>query len=323
MKNLDLLEKYVESEIAAHTHKDLCLGFFESGDEEYFNFGISVPKITEKDFFELASVSKIFTSILVCFLCDRENFSLDDSIEKFIPEVSVRGISLRELLMHTSGLSREPQSFRSIAPKNSFLNYSEELFLKDVSTFMLDEKKRGHFDYSNFGYLILGEVVKRVLGSSDFKRILSEFILEPLELIETKYNLSEYEMLRLRCGHGLDGSPVDPYLNLGPVYTSAGGLISTTREMLKFCRIFMGDTAVPSSLRESILQALEIHKSAQGIPFSSAFHIREKEGDLFYYHPGNIAGHKCSIIFSKNTQKALVYNTTSLHHVQIVWDLIA
>lgn len=319
------LKDYLNKKVEERRHIDVSLGHFSPRDNEEFflNHGLSRPVISEDDFFEIASISKIFTALLTIHLSRQGHFKLHDYVEKFIPEIFIKNtITLYDLLSHIAGLPLEPPNFKSIAPLNSFISYTEEAFLADLKGLDFDTEKRGYFNYSNYGYLILGEVIKRVLSNRDFKDILTQLILRPLRLTDTKFDLTASESLKLRHGHTTKGEPVSPYLDLGPVYSSAGALITTTREMLRFCKIFMGNENVEDELRNSISDTLKPRADKSGKTISLGFHVRKLHDDLFFYHPGHIAGHKCSLIFSQSCQKAIVYNTTSSHHVRIVWDLI-
>lgn len=229
---------------------------------------------------------------------------------------------IEQLLTHTSGLPREPQSFTSIAPKNSFMAYSMEAFQKDFSEVELINDNIGVFDYSNYGYIILGQIVDVVSNGIDFKDLLRDKVIQPLGLSQTKFDLSEIEMKKLCKGHSPELEVVEPYLDLGPMYSSAGALITTTKEMLEFCKILTGEVKAESEMAEIISEVTKIRIDSNGFKYSLGLHVREIDNDVYLYHPGNIAGHKCSVIVSTTSKKALVYNTDTLHHVRIVWDLI-
>ncbi len=85
-----------------------------------------------KTVFEIGSISKVFTSILLADMVRREKVGLDDPLQKFLPDsvrVPVRedtAITLYHLATHTSGLPRMPDNFAPADPTNPYVDYSVE-----------------------------------------------------------------------------------------------------------------------------------------------------------------------------------------------------
>ncbi len=310
-------------EINAGRHHGLTLGIVADESETFFNYGEhDGSPISEQNYFEIASTSKIFTSLLILRLISEGFLSLDDFVEKHIPEFSERNhIKIRDLILHTSGLGREPPSFESIAPQNSFLAYSEKMLLKDIENPKLNLSVIGKFSYSNFGYVLLGLIAKRVTKSRDFQAILLDYVLRPLDLTDFSFDLAKEKQSKLCWGHTLEGQLVRPYLDLGEVFASAGALITTTKELLKACNSLMRPETLNPVLREPVKQLFSVHRDSSKQLLSFGFQVRENESGNVFYHPGSIAGHKCSVLISPSQKKAIAYNTTSLHHVQPIWDI--
>lgn len=81
------LNEYMEQEIAAKKHQSLTLGVFSNGFTGFYNFGSqNGMAVTENGFFEIASVSKIFTSILVLKLIKKGKINLDSFVEEYLPQ---------------------------------------------------------------------------------------------------------------------------------------------------------------------------------------------------------------------------------------------
>ena len=82
--------------------------------------------------FEIGSITKVFTSILLADMVERGELALDDPIAKFLPEsVQVPGsegrpITLRDLATHRSGLPRMPENFAPADVDNPFADYTLE-----------------------------------------------------------------------------------------------------------------------------------------------------------------------------------------------------
>lgn len=101
-------------------HPSLFVGMIdENGIQQYYysNKVLEGEKIDENTIFEIGSVSKVFTSLLLADMIERGEVNLDDPIEKFLPQdISTpsrngKTITLLDLTTHTSGLPRWPGDF--------------------------------------------------------------------------------------------------------------------------------------------------------------------------------------------------------------------
>jgi len=118
--------------------------------------------------FYIASLSKQFTAMAIVLLEQDKRLSLDDSIQKWVPEVPSFGatITLRHLLHHTSGI-RDYFTLLAVAGWPSDGQLTEEQFLALVRRQKsLNFQPGDEFLYSNTGYVLLSIVVKRASGKS-------------------------------------------------------------------------------------------------------------------------------------------------------------
>jgi CubicO group peptidase (beta-lactamase class C family) len=151
------------------------------------NLEHSIP-ITPKSVFDAASVTKQFAAMAIVLLVQDGKLSLDDDVREYVPEVPNFGtpITIRHLLHHTSGL-REVSMFQLLADWRDGDNYTHQDMLNLVSRQTeLNFKPGEQFHYTNTGYMLLAEIVKRVSGKSlrDFGR---ERIFEPLGMHDTQF----------------------------------------------------------------------------------------------------------------------------------------
>jgi CubicO group peptidase (beta-lactamase class C family) len=318
-----ILDSYMQNEIAQRKHLGLSLGIYESGIDTFFNYGFSHgAPITEINYFEIASISKVFTSLLILRLARESLFHLEDFVESIIPELKVKDrIRIKDLLTHTAGLEREPPNFQFIAPKNSYLNYNDEMLIEAAKSVEINEEFFGCFRYSNFGYILLGLIARRASGVDDFKQLLTDKVLKPLNLTNTVFDLDQNKINMLCWGHSSDLEPIAPYLDLGNTFSSAGALITTTAELLQAFKLFLHPESLAPSLVNPANDLFLIFRDKLEQPISYGFHIFECEKGVAYFHPGNIAGHKCNIAISKDLNKVIAYNTTTLQHVHVLWKL--
>ncbi len=313
----------MQREIAQKKHLGLSLGIYEFGKDTFYNYGYShEAPISEENYFEIASISKVFTSLLILRLAQERFFQVEDFVESILPEIKVKDrIRIKDLLTHTAGLEREPPNFQFIAPKNSYINYTDEMLIEAMESVEINEELLGSFHYSNFGYILLGLIARRATGINDFEQLLRDKVLNPLNLKNTVFELEQNKMNLLCWGHTPDLEPIAPYLDLGNTFSSAGALITTTAELLQAFKLFLHPDSLTPTLVQPAKDLFLIFRDKMGQPVSFGLHILESEKGIVYFHPGNIAGHKCSIAISKEIDKVIAYNTTTLQQVQILWKL--
>src|SRR5204863_1260938 len=114
--------------------------------------------------FEIGSVTKTFTTLLLQDMVERDEVKLDDPVAKYLPEsVKVpardgKQITLLNLAIHTAGLPRDPSNLTPTRglPENAFADYTVEKLYAFLSSFALDREPGSKFEYSNVGMALLG-----------------------------------------------------------------------------------------------------------------------------------------------------------------------
>ncbi|AIM16198.1 beta-lactamase [Bacillus sp. X1(2014)] len=141
------------------------------------------PLSMKKDtIFDLASISKIFTSVAVMQLYEQGLFQLDDPVAKYIPEFAVNGkekVTIRQLLTHTSG-------FTSWIPLYTMGNSRDER-LQLVFQQPLKNKPGTAYEYSDLNMITLGAFIERLSGKR-LDEFVKEHITKPLGMKDTMYN---------------------------------------------------------------------------------------------------------------------------------------
>ena len=134
--------------------------------------------------FELASVTKAFTSLLLADAVTRGEVALSDPVAKYLPpsvrmpERGGRSITLHDLATHTSGLPREPSNLQPKDPSNPFADYSVEQLYEFLSGYQLTRDIGSEFDYSNLGAGLLGHVLAQRAGT-DYETLVRARITGP------------------------------------------------------------------------------------------------------------------------------------------------
>lgn len=149
--------------------------------------GLADPKtgqaITNGTVFDLASVSKPLTGLVIMRLVERGRLNLDDSITKAVPDfrVPVRGraITVRDLLQHTSGLRDYTNDYPG--SDEVFAKINTETHLEWLNTTRPKQAPGTRFEYNNSNYALLALIAERVSGRS-FAKFANTQIFRPARM---------------------------------------------------------------------------------------------------------------------------------------------
>lgn len=187
--------------------------------------------VTPKTVFQSGSVGKQFTAGVVILLVEDGKLKLDDALTKFFADAPVkwRGITIRHLLTHTSGLGDYPENL------DMRRDYTEDELYRMVRATPLQFAPGDSWEYSNLGYLMLGIVIRKVTGRF-YGDVLRDRIFKPLGM-STARVISESDIVPNRAagyrvvkGELKNQEWVSPSLNT----TADGSLYVTLGDMLKW-----------------------------------------------------------------------------------------
>jgi len=146
----------------------------------------SSKKIDSESVFEIASLSKQFTALLIMILKEDGKLEYDDKVTKYLPQFPYVRINVRHLLTHTSGLSE--RQFFMWAGKN--MDQSKIYTNEFILDYLVQQRPQLSFnpgekwEYSNLGYFVLPLIIKELTGQH-YTECLKEKILTPLEMNNT------------------------------------------------------------------------------------------------------------------------------------------
>ena len=195
--------------------------------------------MTEDTIFDIASLTKpLGTTLAVMSLVERGHVKLDAPLGRYLREFRGRAhepITIRRLLTHSAGLVAIPPSgtLSGGFPKAAAL----------LAKVPLDYPPGTGFQYSDTGFILLGEVVHRVSGLT-LDRYLEQHVFKPLGMRDTSFNPPAYQRQRIAPtefvnGHLLVGEVHDPRARaLGGVAGHAG-MFSTAADLARLCRMLI------------------------------------------------------------------------------------
>ncbi|CAE6503453.1 conserved hypothetical protein [Nitrosomonas nitrosa] len=208
------------------------------------HFGTNDPRSVDANtIFEIGSVTKVFTALLLADMVQRAELALTDPIAKylpkeiFVPQRSAKVITLVDLATHMSGLPCMPDNFVPANPDNPYADYSVEQLYHFLSGYQLTRDIGSQWEYSNLGYGLLGHVLAR-RADTDYETLVRERILMPFCMKDTGITLSSEMNARLATGHN---SMLEAFPNWDlPTLAGAGALRSTANDLLTFLEMALG-----------------------------------------------------------------------------------
>lgn len=148
----------------------------------YRDYAKSIP-LEKTDIFELASVSKQFTAMIIMMLKEKGNLGYDDLVEKYLT-IPYKGITIRHLLTHTSGLPDYQEIMDKYWDKSKVASNKEILEYLNQYAPPKQFEPGTKYEYSNTGYVLLGSIAEKASGK-DFIWMCREWIFGPLKMKST------------------------------------------------------------------------------------------------------------------------------------------
>lgn len=194
--------------------------------------------------YRLASLSKLFTATAIVQLRDAGKLELDDPVHKYLPWFQVKQppgsipITIRQLLTHTSGLSRD----LDVPMWNEFKFPSREEMIRLIPEQQAVFPPDTEYKYSNLAVAIAGEVVVAVSGEP-YERYVQEHILDPLGMQATLV-MPTPSAPQLATGYRkrVPGEAREPedFISFGG-YTPAAGFVSSVDDLAKLVELQFRD----------------------------------------------------------------------------------
>jgi CubicO group peptidase (beta-lactamase class C family) len=281
------------------------------------------PPPDENTLFEIGSVSKTFTGLLLADAVVRGEVQLDQPLKDVlgpavaVPKYEQHAIRLLDLATHSSGLPRLPTNLPIINPFNPYARYRTE----DLHAFLAEHKLARppgqEYEYSNVGMGLLGHAVAKRAGKS-YEQLLNERVCQPLSMKDTVITLSVDQQARLAKGISMFGLPA---MNWDlPTLAGAGGIRSTLHDMLIFVRANLAPDQTP--LAKAIRLAHEPRftlkkpdeKSPNKIEIGLAWHITTENGHTVVWHNGMTGGYAsyAAVVPAKQLGLVVLCNTASM-----------
>ncbi len=258
--------------------------------------------------FEVGSISKVFTGLLLAQAVERGELSLDDTVGRLLqgPEAPdlpppVAAITLRQLVTHTSCLARLPGDFFRTAyeASNPYRVYGRSRLWASLAQARLAQSPPCAGVYSNWGFGVLGELLSLRYGKP-WAELVRERITGPLAMHDTVQALGD-KAARLAVPH--EGEQAVPVWDFD-AFAGAGALRSTTADMLVLSRALLAGRGGPlGPAAQRLFTPLAEH---EGAPIGYALMLREQGGQRTWLHAGSTGGYRSAWLLAPDSGEAAI-----------------
>jgi CubicO group peptidase (beta-lactamase class C family) len=214
--------------------------------------GVPVNRNTK---FELASLSKPFTALLVLQLVEKGKLKLEAKVSDYIPEFTRTDsgeITIHHLLSHTSGL----QDF--VGLNCPFAEWKEKEFLENLQKTPVNFKAGSRFDYASSTYVLLRFIIERVTGAS-YKENLQEHILKVAGMTHSGVINNNAILENRASGYVSTDSGYKKALPIAnhEIFLGAASIYSTAADLLRFDQALYGNSLLGAKGKEQMFTIAE------------------------------------------------------------------
>ena len=263
--------------------------------------------------FEIGSVSKVFTSLLLADMVQRKEVALDDPAAKYLPEHvrmperSGTSITLRHLSTHRSGLPPMPGNLVAKMatrkdPDGSHVGYGVDDLYQFLSSCSLPRDPGSEFEYSNLGAGLLGHLLADRAGT-DYESLVRHRITQPLGMPDTGIALSSSMEQRTATGHNAMLAPV-ANSDLPAPLAGAGALRSSANDMLTLLEAFLGYKESP--LAPAMNAMFDTRCPAGQTEMGLGWFIYSPDGREIAVHNGGTGGFRSYLGYDPKTRIGVV-----------------
>jgi len=310
------VKKNIKKRVENGNNTGIVVGLITPKGTEYYSYGVksleSLEPVNEHTVFEIGSISKTFTAILLADRVKKGELALDTPLQKLLPsgisspEINGASIKLYHLSNHTSSLPGMPSNITNYNPENPYATYSEEQLYAFLNSYQLTRDIGSKFEYSNYATGLLGYVLAATKQTT-YDQLMQDVIAKPLGMQHTKISLTSEMNKNLAKGHskGIEVSNWD-----FPTLAGAGAIRSTVVDILKYIKANIGNekTELYSAMQ---LSHQETHTRKDKMKIGLGWIISRQNGKELIWHNGGTGGYSSFTGFIKGENRGVIVLTNS------------
>lgn len=312
-----LVDKSVQTYYKDAKAVGLSIGIVLNGKNYLYNYGeIENGKAilpSQNTIYELGSITKTFTGILLAQAVIDKKINLNDDIRKYLkgdyPNLEYNGtpIKIQDLSNHTSRITRifpnlwKRTEWDSLNPYNS---YSRKLLFEGLHDMKMDTLPGVKYTYSNMAVGVLGTIIEDVYKEKYFTLAL-KYIFKPLKMSNTTIDLSKVDRNNIAQAHNKQ-KQVIPFWSMLEV-PGIGSLRTNTSDMVKYISANNANKIPSFALSHKFT-----FKGTEGDMGLNWFMHTTPEGYKIYEHGGGTGGSRSSLDCFPDLNSGFIILTNSL-----------
>jgi CubicO group peptidase (beta-lactamase class C family) len=318
------IQEILNTEVANRRTPGVIVGIIDaSGKRLVLSAGVQSEQHPVKPdintMYEIGSVTKVFTSLLLADMSSKQEINLHDPISKFLPDTvqaptwKGKEITLLNLSSHaTGGFPRMPDNYAALDESNPFADYTINQLYDYISRFKLVNEPGTQFAYSNSGYGLLGHILSERAGL-DYEALVKERICKQLGLKNTTVVLTAAQLEHLATGHNEYGHVVHNW-DL-PAMAGTGALRSNMDDMLTFAAANLGLIQTPLWPAMQLSHIPRVFKGKYDGEVTMGWTAFEDKGHQFLWKDGTTGGYRSLVLLDVGRKTGIVIFSNSLNPV--------
>lgn len=275
----------------------------------------------EQVVFEIGSITKVVTALLLAQTVLEGKASLDNPIAKHLPRdlalaPATAALTLGQLATHTSGLPRLPTNFRPANPSDPYADYDVTRLYAFLRDYRAEKPAPQPAEYSNLGFGLLGHLLERIHGKT-YAELLAQRITGPLGLRDTVITLNADQQTRFATPYS--GSTAVPPWQLGAL-TGAGAIRSTAADLARFAQALLAKEKSALTDAWAFIREPRAPFGARTAQIGLAILLARRGDDLVYNHSGGTGGFRTylELVPARNHATILLLNNDTLEPANVV-----
>jgi len=317
----DSIKAIIKQEVANKRSKSIIVGIINSNGRQIFSEG----KLSDKfpvlpdgnTIYEIGSITKVFTSLLLADMSQKQKLNLNDPISKFLPKTvktpvrNEKEISLLSLSTHRAGFPRNAYNLDPKNLDNPFADYATKQLYEYISNFELSRDIDSKWQYSNIGYTLLGHILTTV-EHKNFDTLMNMAICRPLNMNSTFFSLPPKLKLNVASGHSESGQPASAW---DFPLAGGGGLRSNVNDMLTFAEANLGFTKTDLFSAMELSHILRAKKDGENTYTTMGWTLSNTDGKYILFKDGGTGGYRTFLGIDKKNKIGVVVLSNSNNSV--------
>lgn len=324
-------DKKVDSVVRAYIRTSyaagISIGILSNGTTSFYGYGETkrgtgtVP--VANSLFEIGSISKTFTALLLALEVKRGNIHLDSCISIYLPaslprmEWKGKPISVQMLSNHTSGIPSLPLNFKTISGYNNddpYHGYAKELLYQYLQSFTPYREPGKAHEYSNMGVALLGNILEDKQGKS-WSDLVHQQITKRLKMKQTGQFSERIKKVNYTACYNGVGEEARPWTF--QAFAPAGALHSTTADLLKYAAFVMkpGTGDLAAALDVTLQPTFTVSSTTK---IGLGWYLFTSKGRQYITHSGGTGGYRSTLVIDRTSQKAVVVLSNTANEVETI-----